>query len=73
MVVQITLQTALFTRKRKSKGQPKNGSGDQAMKLSNTKLLDLNCQQGEYTNASLMPSIEEAPKPLKVQMHHTRK
>lgn len=42
------------------------------MKLSNTKLLDLSCQQQEYTNTSLMPSREKVPKPLKVQMHRTR-
>lgn len=37
----------------------------ETMKLSNTKLLDLICQQSEYTNATLMTPGEKAPKPIK--------
>ena len=44
-MLQITLQTALFKRICTSKDLPENGNEDQAMKLSNTKLLDLICQQ----------------------------
>lgn len=46
-MVQIMLQTALFRQTRASKDLPENGNGDQAMKFSNTKLLDLICQQWE--------------------------